>query len=146
MMALPQSNDVQFLPLIGKFRVDSMTDSGGAPANVLDTDVEHFVKGSVELPSWLVGNGEVSVYADELGGKFDGLIGTTPLNINGAATPHDPATKTYNWTVRIAPNTLPDPSPNSGIYKMAVSFIFKSPAGGHTDIASFVELGTFQVV
>jgi hypothetical protein len=137
---------VQFLPLQGKFTVASMNDSGGLPVDVLDTDVAHQVTGTIDLPSWLVGDGVVTVYADELGGPFDGQIGTKTVKLTGSVSIHDPKLKTYDWQVDIAPNTLPDPSPGSGIYKMAVSFVFKSPPGGHTDIASFVELGTFQVV
>jgi hypothetical protein len=136
------SNDVQLSqPGGATFTVDSMTDPNGNPASVLDVDMGFEVSGTVSLPCFLSGKATVSLYADELGGKFDGSIGSTQVDITGCGV--EPiSSKTYKWTVKYDGKSLPDPSPSSQLYHLAVVFVFGDQA---LDIGSFVDLGMFLI-
>ena len=71
-MTVPVTGTIQFVPPGGVFlTVDSITDPGGGPADVLDVDLGFTVAGRVVLPNWLAGTGTVTVYADEQGGPID---------------------------------------------------------------------------
>jgi hypothetical protein len=141
------SNPIQFpSTLSAQIVVDTMTDPNGAPANVLDVDLGFSISGHIDFPNWLSGTGNVSVYADELGGSYDAKILTKDIPIT-AGGPEGGVT-TYNWTVTYPTDRpsggtpLPDPSPGSQVYRLAVVFTFN---GQPTDIAGFVELGTFLI-
>src|SRR5262245_54089729 len=145
-MPIPDTADVQFVPLNGKFYLDTLVDPSDAPTSVLDIDLGFTVRGRLQLPSWLTGTGLVRLFADELGGPIDKRIGETTVAITGAASPNDPASKIYSWTINVAPNALPDPSPDSSLYRLGLVFVFQNPAGGHTDIGAFFDLGTYLIV
>jgi len=141
-MAVPGSSQVQLTPAgPSVFYVDEMTDPNGAPSNVIDVDDGFNVKGRVTLPGWLAGKGHVAIYADELGGQIDKKIGQTDFNITASIGEH---LKTYNWEVKFPghPPVLPDPSPGSQLYRLAAVFTFGDQS---TDIAAFVEMGTFLI-
>ena len=71
-MTIPVTGPIQFVPPGGVFlTVDSITDPGGAPADVIDVDLGFTVSGTVVLPNWLAGTGTVTIYADEQGGPID---------------------------------------------------------------------------
>src|SRR6266699_3288829 len=113
-MPVPSSSDIQFVPTgQAKFSVDSVTDPGGAPTEVLDV---------------------------ELGGPIDKRIGCTDFDIT--ATPGEPNPKTYNWTITFPgnPPVLPDPATGSQLYRLAAVFLFGDQS---TDIAAFVEMGMY---
>jgi hypothetical protein len=140
-MPVPATGDVQFVPAgPAKFSVDSITDPGGAPAEVIDVDLGFTVSGKVLLPNWLNGKGHVTVYADELGGPIDKPIGKVDFDV--VADPNEPKLKTYNWDINFPGNVLPDPSPGSQLYRLAAVFTFGDQS---TDIAGFVEMGTYLV-
>lgn len=137
---------IQFVNLKGQFTA-TLVDPSGQPQNVLDIDLTFTVKGDILLPNFLTGNGVVTVFADELGGPFDGPIGQQIVNLTGVSLPTDPpGLVTYPWSITIGPPTLPDPSPNSSIYRLAVSFAYQNPPGNHTDIAAVIDLGLFFIV
>lgn len=141
-MAVPGSSQVQLTPAgPSVFYVDEMTDPNGAPSNVIDVDDGFAVKGRVTLPGWLDGKGHVAIYADELGGQIDKKIGQTDFNITPSIGEH---LKTYHWEVKFPghPPVLPDPSPGSQLYRLAAVFTFGDQS---TDIAAFVEMGTFLI-
>lgn len=141
------SGSIQFpSTLSAQLVVDTMTDPNGDPANVLDVDLGFTISGHIDFPDWLSGQGNVSVYADELGGSYDGKILTKDVPIPGGGP--EGGVNTYNWTVKYPDDLpsggtpLPDPSPGSQVYRLAVVFTFN---GQPTDIAGFVELGTFLI-
>jgi hypothetical protein len=71
-MTLPVHGAIQFVPPGGTFMtVDSVTDPGGAPSDVIDVDLGFQVSGRVVLPNWLAGTATVTIYADEQGGPID---------------------------------------------------------------------------
>jgi hypothetical protein len=129
--------------------VDSMTDPNGYPPTVLDVDRGFEITGHVDFPGWLSGTGNVSIYADEHGGKYDGKIGTTDFTIT--ASGQENSVKRYNWTVKYPTNLpkggdpLPDPpqgSQGSQVYNLIAVFMFNGPA---TDIAGFADMGTYLI-
>lgn len=140
-------NPIQFpSTLSAQIVVETMTDPNGAPANVLDVDLGFSISGRIDFPNWLSGKGNISVYADELGGRFDAKILTKDIDITAGGP--EGSVKHYPWTVTYPANLppggtpLPDPSPGSQVYRLAVVFTFN---GQPTDIAGFVELGTFLI-
>ncbi len=143
MAPLPATTLVQFYPGNGRFHVDKLIDPDGAPADVLDIDLGFTVLGSVELPGWLSGKGEVRLAADEIGGQIDEIIGRVSFPIPGSNTVNDPPSMKYQWRINVSPRALPDVS---NVYRLAVVFAFQTPGGGHTDIGAFYDLGTFLVV
>jgi hypothetical protein len=137
---------IQFVNLNGQFDA-AVLDPSGNPQNVIDIDLTFTVSGSIQLPNFLTGTGVVVVYADELGGPFDGSIGSQNVNLTGVSLPTDPpGLVTYPWSITVGPPTLPDPSPNSSIYQLAVSFAYQNPAGNHTDIGAVIDLGLFFII
>lgn len=144
-MAVPGSNPIAFVPPNGEFFVDSVTDlSGGAVGNIIDVDQGFQVNGRVQLPNWLAGNGQVCIYAEELGGPINQQLGCVPVAIT--PNPTDPsALQTYPWTVSFpgSPLVLPDPQPgDSQLYHFGAVFTYGSQL---TDIQSFVDMGMFMV-
>ena len=74
-MSVPGSSQIQFPSVLSAdFAVDQVTDPGGAPADVLDLDLGFAVNGHIDFPNWLGGTGNVSVYADQLGGGYNQKI------------------------------------------------------------------------
>jgi hypothetical protein len=140
-MPVPSTSDVQFVPAGGKFTVDQITDPGGAPSNVIDVDLGFEVSGTVSLPNWLNGKGQVCVYADELGGKIDKRLDPC-YEFNITATPGEPKLKTYKWSIKFSGTVLPDPSPGSQLYRLAAVFLFGDQS---TDIAAFNEMGLYLI-
>jgi hypothetical protein len=142
-MSVPGTNQVQFVPQGGNFSVDSVSDPGGPPGNILDVDLGFVVKGTVQLPNWLNGKGRVCIYADELGGQIDQQLNPC-YKFDVIADPSEPKLKTYNWTITFPPNplVLPDPSSGSQLYRLAAVFLFGDQA---TDIASFVDMGMYLI-
>jgi hypothetical protein len=144
-MTLPASSPIPFVPASGTLTVDSVTDlSGNNLGNNIDIDQGFQVNGSVTLPNWLSGNGQVCIYADELGGPLNEQLGCTAVPIN--PSPTDPPTgSVYNWTVTFpgSPPILPDPQPgDSQFYRMAAVFTYGSQL---TDIQAGVEMGMFMI-
>lgn len=133
--------DVQFFPQAGKIHLTEIIDLTGAPLAVLDASLPFTLKGDVELPAWMTGLGRVRLFADEIGGSLDKRLASVEVKIDGAACP--PRTKKYPWKIVVPPQTLPDPSPASGVYHMALTFTFESPAGASTGIGAFLDLGTY---
>ena len=137
---------IQFVNLNGQFDA-VLLDPSGNPQNVLDIDLTFTVSGSIQLPNFLTGTGVVVVYADELGGAFDAPIGSLNVNLTGVSLPTDPpGLVTYPWSITVGPPTLPDPSPNSSIYQLAVSFAYQNPPGNHTDVGAVIDLGLFFII
>jgi hypothetical protein len=144
-MTLPASSPVPFVPATGTFTVTSVTNSAGTVlANNIDIDQGFNVTGQVQLPNWLSGNGQVCIYADELGGPINTRLGCTPVAIN--PTPTDPSgTTTYDWTVPFpgSAGVLPDPQAgDSQFYRLAAVFTYGSQL---TDIQAGVEMGMWMV-
>lgn len=143
-MTVPGSNPIPFSPPSGTFLVDSITDLAGNPAGpVIDSDKGFAVNGRVQLPTWLSGNGQVCIYADELGGPFNQGVGCVPVPIN--PNPADPpGLATYTWTVTVPPvNPFPDPQPGSSqVYRFTAVFTYGVQLD---DIQSFVDMGTLMV-
>jgi hypothetical protein len=85
----------------------------------------------------------VCIYADELGGPIDQRLQPC-AEFDITASPGEPSPKTYNWTITFPgnPPVLPDPSPGSQLYRLAAVFTFGDQS---TDVAAFVELGTYLV-
>jgi len=142
-MALPVTADVQFLSGAGKLYVDNLIDPSGSPVTVLDIDQGFTLNGRLELPGWLSGRGVVRLAADEIGGQIDTTIGEVVVPITGATNPNDPPVITYPWSIPVSPTALPD---EVKMYQFGVVFAFQTPAGGHTDIAAFYDLGAYLVV
>jgi hypothetical protein len=143
-MPIPGSSDIQFVPPgQAKFSVDSVTDPGGAPADVLDVDLGFVGSGTVTLPNWLNGKGQVCVYADELGGPIDKRLQPC-AQFDITASPGEPKLKTYHWRIAFPgnPPVLPDPSSGSQLYRLAAVFLFGDQS---TDIAAFVEMGAYLI-
>jgi hypothetical protein len=140
-MPVPSTNPIQFVPAGGDFTVDAITDPGGAPSNILDVDLGFEVTGTVKLPNWLNGKGQVCIYADELGGPIDKKLAPC-AEFNITATPGEPKLKTYPWKITFPGTVLPDPSPGSQLYRLAAVFLFGDQS---TDIASFVEMGLYLI-
>jgi hypothetical protein len=145
-MTLPSSNPVLFQPPTGTFTVDSVTDlAGNVLTSSIDIDQGFMVNGTVQLPNWLSGAGQVCVYADELGGPINQQLGCTSVTIN--PTPTDPSgLTTYPWSITFpgSPPVLPDPQPgDSQFYRLAAVFTY----GGTqlTDIQAGVEMGMFMI-
>lgn len=144
-MTVPSSNPVQFSTANGQFSVNQVTDPNGAPANVLDLDLGFAINGRVTLPNWLEGNGQVCVYAQEIGGPVNQSIGCTSLTFTRPTPPTEPATKDYPWNITIPPNSrvLPDPQPGSSqVYNVIAVFTFEDQL---TDIGAFVDMGKYMI-
>lgn len=140
---LPATSPVQFNNQDGNLTVDSITDPNGAPANVLDIDLGFVVSGTVTLPNWLEGTGQVCLYASEAGGNVNGQIKCTSFKATRAQPPAEPATETYSWTLTIGPNDFPDPQANSSqVYDLVVVFVFDDQL---TDIGAFVDMGKYMI-
>ncbi len=143
-MAVPGTNQVQFDTAGGQFSVDSITDPNGAPADVLDLDLGFVIRGTVTLPNWLEGTGQVCVYAQEIGGPVNKSIGCD-ASLRFTRTPGEPKTVTKPWTVTITPNStiLPDPQPGaSQVYNLLAVFVFDDQL---TDIGAFVDMGMYMI-
>lgn len=141
-MTIPVQGAIQFVPPGGTFMtVDSVTDPGGAPADVIDVDLGFKVSGTVVLPNWLAGTATVTIYADEQGGPIDKAL-TPTATITLTANPAEPNPKTYPWSITFGGNVLPDPSTGSQIYRLLAKFMYEGQA---TDIAGFVVLGDYLV-
>ena len=144
-MAVPGSNPVPFVPASGQFYVDSVTSlTGTVLGTIIDVDQGFKVNGRVQLPNWLSGNGQVCIYADELGGPINKQLGCVQVPIN--PTPTDPSgLTTYNWTATFpgSPPVLPDPQPgDSQLYRLAAVFTYGTQL---TDIQSFVDMGAYLI-
>jgi hypothetical protein len=146
-MTLPGSNTIPLEPSSGTFTVDPVTNlSGGALGNIIDIDQGFQVSGTVALPNWLSGNGQVCIYAEELGGPINAQLGCVPVPITPSTTdPSNP--QTYPWIVSFsgAPGSppLPDPQPgDSQLYHLGAVFTYGSQL---TDIQSFVDMGMYMV-
>lgn len=144
-MAVPGTNAVQFNTAGGQFSVDSITDPNGAPADVLDLDLGFVIRGAVILPNWLEGTGSVTVYAQEIGGPFNGPIGDDNTLKFTRPVPAEPGPSTYGWSVTVPPNSkvLPDPQPGaSQVYNLIAVFVFDDQL---TDIGAFVDMGKYMI-
>ena len=145
-MCVPGSSPVPFVPPSGTFTVESVTTLGGVLlANNIDIDQGFQVNGHVNLPNWLSGNGQVCIYADELGGPTNKQLGCTQFPISPNPT-DPPGTTPYPWTVTFqgTPPVLPDPDPgDSQFYRLAAVFTFGSDQ--RTDIQAGVEMGMWMI-
>jgi hypothetical protein len=141
-MTVPVSGSIQFVPPGGVFMtVDSITDPGGAPIDVIDVDLGFTVSGTVVLPNWLAGTGTVCIYADEQGGPIDRALSPC-ATISIVSAKSEPNPKVYPWSIAFPGTVLPDPSPGSQIYRLLAKFMYEDQA---TDIAGFVVLGDFLI-
>lgn len=144
-MSVPGFNPIPFSPPNAEFDVDSVTDlSGHVLGNIIDVDQGFQVNGRVQLPNWLAGNGQVCIYAEELGGPFNQRLGCVSLTITTDPT-DPPGLKIYPWTVTFAGNAgiFPDPQPNgSQLYHFGAVFTYGTQL---TDIQSFVDMGMYLV-
>jgi len=144
MTTFPVTAEVQLVsPGGATLEIDQPQDPSGSPITVLDIDLGFTFTGFVELPGWLSGKGVVRLSADEIGGPFDDTIGQADFDITGSSSPTDPPSVQYPWQITVTSPTLPDATK---MYQFAVVFLFKTAAGGHTDIGGFVDLGAFLVV
>jgi|SRR6478736_6503671 hypothetical protein len=149
-MTVPGSNQIQFPSILSAdFAVDTVTDPNGAPSDVLDLDLGFAVNGHIDFPNWLGGTANVAVYADQLGGGYNEKILSTDITIT--PNPTDPSgTTTIPWTLTYptdlpstsTPLTDPSPPPSSMVYNLVAVFTFN---GVPTDIAAFVEMGTYMI-
>ena len=144
-MPVPGSDQVQFELGKGRFSVDSVTDPNGNPRDVLDLDLGFVISGSVSLPNWLEGTGQVCVYAQEIGGPVNKSIGCDNSLKFTRPTPAEPELVTTPWKVTIPPDStvLPDPQPRgSQVYNLVAVFVFDDQL---TDIGSFVDMGKYLI-
>jgi hypothetical protein len=145
-MCVPGSSPVPFVPPSGTFTVESVTTLGGVTlANNIDIDQGFQVNGQVDLPNWLSGNGQVCIYADELGGPTNKQLGCIRFPISPVPT-DPPGTTAYPWSVTFPgnPPVLPDPDPgHSQFYRLAAVFTFGSDQ--RTDIQAGVEMGMWMI-
>lgn len=144
-MPVPGSDQVQFELGSGRFTVDSITDPNGNPRDVLDLDLGFMISGTVSLPNWLEGTGQVCVYAQEIGGPVNKSIGCDRSLKFTRPTPAEPKLVTYKWEVTIAKDStvLPDPQPGaSQVYNLVAVFVFDDQL---TDIGSFVDMGKYLI-
>jgi hypothetical protein len=149
-MPVPGSNQVQFPSILSaSFNVNQVTDPNAAPADVLDLDLGFAVDGNIVFPNWLGGTGNVSVYADQLGGGYNQKILSKDITIT--ANPTDPAgTTTTPWDLTYSTDlpssstalSDPSPPPSSMVYNLVAVFTFN---GVPSDIAAFVEMGTYMI-
>lgn len=141
-MPVPGQSPIQFVAPDGAvLYVDSITDPGGPPANVIDVDKGFTVSGRVALPNWLDGKGSVTIYADELGGPLDrALVPNTTIVL--VPDTSEPSPKFYDWSIPFPGTVLPDPSDGSQIYHLAAKFMYEGQA---TDIAAFVLMGYYLI-
>lgn len=139
---LPETSSLKFPSATGDLTVLEIDDASGNPTSSLDAHELFTVKGKVTMPDWMKGSATVTVYATEKGGPINEAIGSRDLTID--ATPSDPSKIVpYDWTVDVVPDTLPDPQPGkSQIYDLTAEFVF---GGQPTDIAGFVEIGTYLI-
>jgi hypothetical protein len=143
-MFVPGSGQIQLISSgPAELFVDSVSDPNGTPGDVLDVDLGFVVKGRVTLPNSFTGQGQVCIYADELGGKIDQRLDPC-ANITVTADPNEPALKSYDWEITFPGNplVLPDPSPGSQLYHLAAVFTFN---GQLSDIAGFYDMGLFLI-
>lgn len=142
MVTIPATTPVQFgPPPTGTFVINKFDDPSGNPINVIDIDLGATLEGTVTLPGYITGTGNVSLAADEIGGSFDGIVKTVPIVLPGGSPPYLPVT--YPWKLTFIVPDLPDVS---RAYHFALTFAVTSPGGWHTDIAAIVSLGDYMVV
>jgi hypothetical protein len=124
-----------------KFCVDVVCDNNGAPLEVLEAALPFEVRGRIIITAGqaITGTARVTIYADQLGGSFDGPLAYVDVDIPGDGT--------YPWTVTVPANTLPDTPPASGsaLYRLAAVLTMVNSNGAATETSSFVEMGTFRV-
>ena len=144
-MPVPGTNPVQFDVASGSFTVESITDPNGNPRNVLDLDLGFVITGTVCLPNWLEGTGQVCVYAAEIGGQVNEAIGCdNSLKFTRPAAA-EPKVLCHDWRVTIPRDStvLPDPQPGaSQVYNLVAVFVFDDQL---TDIGAFVDMGKFMI-
>ena len=146
MQPLPVKTPIQFAnPTNGTFELDTFVDPTGDPITVIDHEQGFTVTGIVTLPGWLSGKGVVRLVADEIGGPFDGAIGSRDVPVTGATSPQDPQDISYPWTITV-PGTGPELPPATNMYQLGLVFMLETNVGGHTDIAGFFDLGAFLIV
>jgi hypothetical protein len=144
---------VIFTPATGTFSVTAITvgSSPGGPAvgDAIDLDLGFVVSGTVSLPSWLPGSGtaqgQVCVYADELGGPFNQSIGCTSVSFSSPSPTDPPGLVTVDWYVAVtaASSGLQDPQQGaSQLYRLAAVFTYGPQT---TDIAAFADMGMYLI-
>jgi hypothetical protein len=132
-----------------EFVVDLVTDPGGAATEALDLDQGFTVSGHIQFPNWMTGTGNVSIYADQLGGGYDQKILSTGITMTASPTDR-PALTDYAWTVTYpadrpsgsTPLSDPSPAPGSMVYRLTAVFTFD---GALSDIAAFVDMGSWMI-
>ena len=143
-MPVPGTNPVQFDVANGKLTVDAVSDPNGPPSNVLDLDLGFDITGTVTMPNWMEGTGQICVYAQEIGGPINTSIGCTTVKFDRTAQA-EPKLTTKPWKVSIAKDSqvLPDPQPGaSQVYNLVAVFVFDDQL---TDIGTFVDLGKYLI-
>jgi len=133
--------DIQFFPLpAGTFTVDNVVDNNGNPATVLEAALPFDVNGEIIIAAGnaITGTATVTIYADQLGGPFDGSIGDTDVVIPGDGT--------FPWTVTVPGGTLPDaPAGESNLYRLAAVLTMVNAGGVFTETSAFVDLELFRI-
>jgi hypothetical protein len=108
-------------------------DNNGAPVGQVEAASNFQIRVqwnfATQNPGWLIPV-RVRAFADELGGPFD-----APLPSANALLPNFPNPGTALLTVTAT--TLPDPSPNSSVYKIVVVLAGEGPQ--FHDISAFDE-------
>jgi hypothetical protein len=121
--------------------VDSITDPSGVPVELIDVDLGFTVSGTLVLPNWLAGTVTVCIYADELGGPFDGALSPcATLELVPAVT--EPNPKVYPWSIAFSGGVLPDTTSGSQIFSLSAKVSYRGHA---TDFHGYVEMGTYLV-
>lgn len=138
--------DLQFTPPFkGRFDFTRVTDPNGAPSDILEASQPFDVEGTlwVEASNLLDGDAKVTVYADQLGGPFDGPIGSVMIPLTGDI----PSTSPQPWTVTVVANTLQNaPLGGGNIYKLAAVLEVFNSVGTLLGVSALEELpGLYRI-
>jgi hypothetical protein len=138
--------DIQFFPAAaaGTFTA-TVLDNNGNPATVLEAGNLVIITGQITITAGqaITGTATVRAFADQLGGPFDQIIGTTTANITGDGT--------FNWTINVPVGTFPEVAPPapppaaSNLYRLAAHLTMVNSGGLGTETSSFVDLDTFMI-
>lgn len=132
---------IQFPPKPGGcLCVDEVHDNNDAPATVLEAKYDFTIYGRIVITAGnaLTGRATVTIYADQLGGKFDDAIGSVDVDIPGDGT--------FPWAVTVRGGTLPDaPAGGSNLYHLAAVMSMVNSNGVSTETSAFVDLGLYRI-
>lgn len=108
-------------------------DNNAAPAAQVEaaSDFQIRVRWNFDTPNpgWLIPV-RIRAFADELGGPFDGALPSADVLLANFPNPG-------TVLLTVTANTLPDPSPNAGVYKIVV--VLAGEGAQFHDISAFDE-------